>query len=339
MWNHGHKGGSMRSVSGASLAVAAMLVLGAAVTTAGCGKVGELKARKAFKSANQAYTQQDWKRAAGLYEDAIGSFPDLEHGQPYFYLGNSYDNQFKPSKKGEAENDGLMTRAVGNYQKAADMLSASDRPKDKELGKLALQYLVAAYGPDKLADPAKAEPVVQKMIQLEPSEPTNYYALAKIYEDAGAYPEAEQMLMKAKEVRPNDPSVYMMLAGFYNRQQQFDKTIAALEERAAKEPTNPEAYFTIATYYWDNASKNYRLNEAQKKDNVQKGLVAIDKALELKPDYIDALIYKGLLLRVQANLDKDPKKQQELLKEAVALHDKAEDLRKKKASGVPDSKD
>jgi tetratricopeptide (TPR) repeat protein len=147
------------------------------------------------------------------------------------------------------------------------------------------------------------------------------------------------MLMKAKEARPNDPTVYTTLAGYYNRQNEFDKTIDALAQGAAKDPNNPVAYFTIATYYWDNANKNYRLNEAQKKDNVQKGLVAIDKALELKPDYVDAMVYKGLLLRLQANLEKDPKKQQELLKEAIALHDKAEDLRKKRATGVPDPKD
>jgi tetratricopeptide (TPR) repeat protein len=340
MCEYGHKGGSMRSVSGASLAAAAMLVLLTAVSTAGCGKVGELKARKDFKGANQLYAQQDWKRAADLYEDAVRSFPDLEHGQPYFYLGNSYDNLWKPSKKGEAENDGLMAKAVENYQKAAEMLAASDKPKDKELGKLALQYLVAAYGADKLNDPAKAEPVVQKMIQLEPNEPTNYFQLSKIYEDAGAYPEAEQMLLKAKEARPNDPQVYTTLAGYYNRQNEFDKTIDALAQGASKDPTNPVAYFTIATYYWDNANKNYRLNEAQKKDNVQKGLEAINKALELKPDYMEAMVYKGLLLRIEANLEKDPKKQQELMKEAIALHDKAEELRKKRATGLaPDSKD
>ena len=38
------------------------------------------------------------------------------------------------------------TKAVENYQKAAEKLSASDKPDDKKLGTLSLQYLVAAYG-------------------------------------------------------------------------------------------------------------------------------------------------------------------------------------------------
>ena len=37
------------------------------------------------------------------------------------------------------------------------------------------------------------------MIQIDPGEPSNYFVLAKIYEDAGAYPEAEQTLINAKE--------------------------------------------------------------------------------------------------------------------------------------------
>src|SRR6185295_2648830 len=195
----------MRSLSRASLACAAMLALGSVTSSVACAKVGEIKAKKAFKAANQAYQAQDYKKAGDLYEEAVAADPNLNSA--YFFLGNSYDNQYKPSKKGEAANDALLTKAVENYQKAAEKLSASSKPDDKKLGTLSLQYLVASYGPDKLADPAKAEPVVQKMIQLEPQEPSNYFALAKIYEDAGAYEEAEKTLVQAKTAKPSDPAV------------------------------------------------------------------------------------------------------------------------------------
>src|SRR5215813_5009435 len=321
----------MRSLSGASLTVAAVLSLGA-FASVGCAKVGEIKAKKAFKSANQAYQAQDYKKAAGLYEEAIAADPGLSVA--YFYLGNSYDNLYKPSKKGEPDNDALLTKAVDNYQQAAEKLSASSDPANKKLGTLSLQYLVASYGPDKLNDPAKAEPVVQRMIQLEPGEPANYFALAKIYEDAGAYEEAEKMLQNAKQAKPSDPAVYMTLAGYYNRQGRFDKTIEALEERAQKEPNNPEAFYTIATYYWDEAYRDFKLKESEKKDFVGKGVEAVDHALQIKPDYTEALVYKNLLLRLQANMEKDTSKQQSLIKEADRLRDKAQELRKQKAAGV-----
>jgi tetratricopeptide (TPR) repeat protein len=315
-------------LSGASLALTAVL----AFSFVGCAKVGEIKAKKAFKSANQAYQAQDYKKAAGFYEEAVAADPNL--AQAYFYLGNSYDNLYKPSKKGDPDNDALLTKAVENYQRAAEKLSASDDPANKKLGTLSLQYLVASYGPDKLNDPAKAEPVVQRMIQLEPGEPANYFALAKIYEDAGAYEEAEKMLQNAKQAKPSDPAVYMTLAGYYNRQGRFDKTIEALEERAQKEPNNPEAFYTIATYYWDEAYRDFKLKENEKKEFVGKGVEAVDHALQIKPDYTEALVYKNLLLRLQANMEKDPAKQQQLLKEADRLRDKAQELRKQKAAGV-----
>jgi tetratricopeptide (TPR) repeat protein len=300
------------------------------ISAAGCAKVSQLKAMKSFKNANQAYQRQDYKVAAELYEDALRANPDL--AEAYFFLGNSYDNLWKPTKKGDAGNDALIEKAADNYQKAAERLPA-DKPDDAKLKTLALQYLVATYGPDKLNDPTRAEPVVERMIKLDPSDIANYIALARIYETSGAPDKAEAVLQRAKEMRPNDPSIYLQLAAFYNRQNRFDKTIDALDQRAAKEANNPEAFYTIATYYWDKAYRDVRLNAAQKKEYVQKGLEAIERALQIKPDYMEALVYKNLLLRLQANIEKDPAKQQALIKQADQLRDRAEVLRKQKTAG------
>jgi tetratricopeptide (TPR) repeat protein len=327
---YGNEGGSMRAMSGASLALIAMLTLGTIVSSA-CSQVGAVQARRSFKAANTEYQAQNYAKAAQLYEEALKNDPTLV--QAYFFLGNSYDNQWKPSRRGEPANDALMDKAVENYQLGAEKLGASADPEHKKLGKLSLEYLQAAYGADKLNDPAKAEPIVQKMIQLEPNESSNYFVLAKIYEDAGAYPESEQTLLKARELRPNDPAVYMTLAGYYNRQGQFDKTIEALEQRAKVEPDNPEAFQTIAAYYWDETRGDAALNDTQRRNYIQKGLEAANRALQIKGDYVEALTFKGLLLRLQANLEKDPARQQSLMKEAVALSDKANDLRKQKTAG------
>ena len=172
------------------------------------------------------------------------------------------------------------------------------------------------------------------MIDLEPNEPTNYFVLADIYADSGEYELAEQTYLKAKEVRPNDPAVYMQLAGFYNSQGDFEKTIAAVTDRTKVEPNNPEAYQTLATYYWDKAYRDFRLNEKEKLQYVLSGLEAVDKAIQIKSDYMEAVAYKNLLLRLQANLSKDPAEQQRLLREADQLRDKAEALRKQKAAGT-----
>lgn len=305
---------------------AALLVAAFATATSGCGYVSTLKAQMAFRDANAAYQAQDYRKAIEKYKEALVHKPDL--AVAYFYLGNSYDNLYKPGRKGEEANDANLQEAVTYYRKAAETVD------DPKLRKLSFEYLLATYGPEKLNDPSQAEPIVRKMIEMDPDEPSNYFALAKIYEDAGNYEEAEKMLLQARDRRPKDSTTYMQLAGFYNRQGRFDQTIEALEARAASEPNNPEAYYTIATYLWDKTFRDFRLKDADKRAYLEKGVAATDKAIAIKNDYLEAIVYKGLLLRLQANMEKDRGRQQALLKEADELRDRAKALQKAKQAGA-----
>jgi tetratricopeptide (TPR) repeat protein len=126
----------------------------------------------------------------------------------------------------------------------------------------------------------------------------------------------------------------MQLAGYYNRQGEFEKTMEALHQRAAKEPDNPEAHYYIANYYWDKVFRDFRLREAEKRDYIGKGLDAVDKAIQLNPNYIEAITYRGLLLRLEANLEKSAERQKALLREAEELQQRARDLQKKRTAGV-----
>ena len=317
----------MRVRSKAILASTAIIT---AVALSACSQIGNLQARKAFKDANTMYQAQNYREAATEYEKAIAAAPDSNEAiTAYFFLGNSYDNLYKPARKGEADNDAFLTKAIENYKISAEREVA--RP---DIKKLALQYLVNAYGPDKLDDPTQAEPIVQRMMQIDPTNTENYFGLANIYENAGNLDEAEAMLNKAREVKPKEAAVYQQLAGFYQRQGEFDKLIAAVQQRAELEPNNPEAHYAVATYYWDEAYRNTRLNEAQKREYVKNGLTAVDKALALNADYVEALTYRGLLLRVEAAMEKDAARQKALLNEASQLQEKAVALKKKQASGA-----
>lgn len=310
-------------------AVFVVTLVGASLAAAGCGQYSfsALKARKAYKEANDLYKASRWKEAADRYEAAAASDPTLPG--VYFFLGNSYDNQFKPSRIGEPDNDAVLQKAIENYRIAAD------KDPDPLMRQRAMEYLVAAYGSDKLNDPSQAEPIVKRMIDENPNEPMNYFYLSKIYEDAGRYEEAEQALMQAREAKPNEPTVYTTLSAFYNRQGDFDKTIEALHKAADLAPTNPQGYHLVATYYQEKVQKDHRLTPAQAKEYVLNGIEAENKALSLNPDYVEAMVYKNILLRHQARLETDRAVQTRLLKEADDLRNKAMEMGKKKASGLP----
>jgi len=321
----------------ASVAVA-VLAIGLSAATAGCGKysIRNLKAMKAFKEANDHYRASRWREAADRYEAVIAAHPDTNAAPDflaaYFFLGNSYDNLWKPARKGEPDNDAFMTKAIENYTKAAE------QSKDALIKRRAMEYIVAAYAPDKLNDPGQAEPIVQKMIQMDPNEPTAYFQLSKIYEDAGRYEEAEAALLKARDVRPNDPTVWNSIAGYYNRQGEFEKTMEAFNKAAELDPNNPQGYHLIGSYYQEKASKDFRLTPAQKAEYNSKGIAAEDKALALNPNYIEALVYKNILLRQAALVEKDPAKQKELLNEADELRGKAMQLQKTGGAQQPGAK-
>ena len=307
------------------MVTATAIVVAVGVATAGCGRysIGALKGQKAYKDANELYRTSQWKDAAAKYEYVLQQDPS--RSEVYFYLANSYDNAYKPSRAGEPENDSFIQKAIQNYRKAAEV---DQKP---EMKKLALQYLVAAYGPDKLNDPNQAEPIVQEMIQLAPNDAGNYFALARIYEDAGRYDEAEAALLKARDGNPEDVTVYVQLSGFYNRQGQFDKTIEALNKAAEIKPDDPQGHQLVATYYWEKAFKDHTLTPAAKKNYIMKGIEATDRALKLNPDYAEALTYKNILLRMQAGLETDLGKRAELMKAADQIRVRAMELQAKAA--------
>jgi hypothetical protein len=333
----------MRKVSSAAGLVAVVAAVGAA---AGCGQIGMLKGKMAFKDANAAYTSQNYPLAAKKYEEAIAQgCSDTECRPPelaysYFFLASSYDNMYKPAKKDDPKNQELLKKAVDNYSKAAE------RSPNGDYKKRALQYLVAIHGPDKLNDPGAAEPIVSRLISMDPNDVTNYFQMSRLYEDASDFEKAEAQLLKAREVKPDDPDVYAQMAGFYEKRGNFDKQMEALMTRAQKSPDSPEALHLIGSTYWTKAclpsrpqcSQTAPANDAIKAKYVQAGLEAEDKALALRSDYIDALVYKNLLLRSQAYLEKkDAARQKALIDQANALVAQVGEIRKRQA-GQPNPK-
>ncbi len=305
-----------------------VVVAGLSLSLAGCGEMNKLKARRAWKEAIQLYQQQDYKRAADKFKETVDFDPNF--AAAYFYLANSYDNLYKSTKRGDPTNDAYLTKAIDYYKEAA----AKDT--DSKQRKLAERFLLNAYGPDQLNQPEQMEPLLQKMLEQDPSDLNTYFALAKLYEDSGQYEQAEQWLNKAKEVNPKDPSVYGQLAGFYDRQGDFDKTQQAYEQWKQVDPRNPEVYYTLASRYWDKVYRDKRLKDPEKRELIQKGLQEANQALQIKPDYIEALTSKGLLIRQEAALEKDRAKYDALMKEAQTYTDKATALQKKKAAGLGD---
>lgn len=308
-----------------------VIVAALSLSLVGCGQFGKLKASKHFKDANALYAQQDYRGAAAEYKSAIEADPSLN--EAYFFLANSYDNLYKPARKGNELNDSYLQDALKNYKIASEKL-IDDREETKLLRKRTLQFMAALYAKDKLNQPDEAEPVVKQLIAMEPNDPGSYFALVKIYEDAGKIDDAEEILKQAQAAAPDKTEVWSTSAQFYNRKGEFDRAMDSFARITQIEPKNPQNFYQMAVFYEEKVRKDFTLKPAQVADYLTKGMEAVDKALELRPDYFEALTYKNLLLRQQASkVEKNPKRQQELIRQADEYQKRAIDTRNRQQTG------
>lgn len=99
-------------------------------------------------------------------------------------------------------------------------------------------------------------------------------------------------------------------------------------------PEQPVSLYSIGVAAWNKVYNNNSIDYATKQQKVALGLEALRKAVEIKPDYYDAMFYLGLMLREKAKLETDGNARTADVNEAEVWLKKGLDLRKK-AQGAP----
>jgi TonB family protein len=176
---------------------------------------------------------------------------------------------------------------------------------------------------------SQREDSVKSKATPAPLGPQAYFDLAKLEEDAGEVADAEATLLKARRVLPTNTDVPIQLAYFYNRRGQFEKTMAMLQTASRIDPKDAEIDYMIASFYFDKISHDASLGPLQRATYIREGIAAADRALALEPDYMEALVYKGLLLRKRAEAVTDSAQKSRILAEADGLKTRAAAARTK----------
>jgi tetratricopeptide (TPR) repeat protein len=307
------------------------LVLIVPLLAGGCG---QMRARQAFKDGNKAYKEEDFKKAITKYDAATKLDPGF--AEAWFYLGSAQNAMYRPGKP-QPDNVAHLDEAIKAYQKSLEVNKAdSDNRKKVKLNTLAA--LTSIYSDDPKRDYDTAYKYAQQLVAENPNDPKNLYAMANLYEKFEKVDDAERMYKQIAEQNPNDPKACGALAGFYNKplwkdetganRSKFTEVVQILDRCAQLAPNDPSGYQKVATFYWDKAYRDPLISDQEKLVYAQKGLDAVDKALALKPDYFEAVIFKGLLMREKAKATPDAKLKQQYLDEAVTLAKQGQDLRK-----------
>jgi len=298
-----------------TVCVLALVALPLAV--AGCSSI---KARAAFQDANKLYKLEKYKEAIALYQRAVTLDPDF--AEAHFYLANANQALYRPGKT-SPENVVHLETALSEYLEALERNKAKNAG-EQQVRRNTLVALVGIFSEEPKKDYQKALGYAENLVHDKPDAPESLFAIAALYEKFQKTTEAETSYKRAFELNPQNVKACSALAAFYNKaywngHSRFDDAIATLEKCAGLAPNDPVGYYKLSTFYWDKAYRDTEISDAQKLTYADAGLRAADRALTLKPDNCDALIYKGLLLRVKAQAAANPRLRDKLLEEAEAI--------------------
>jgi tetratricopeptide (TPR) repeat protein len=296
----------------------------AAIIAGGCARV---QSKAAYQDGNKLYKEENYKRAVERYETAIRHDPDMI--EAHFYLGSSRQSLYRP---GKPDTQAHLEAAIAAYEKVL-ALSGANPETAKKVKANALGALVGIYSEDPYKDFEKARGYAEQLVKDNPNDVRNLYAMANLFEKFGHVDEAEAAYKKAAELNPSDTKACGALASFYNKalwegRARFDEAVTTLERCAALAPTDAGGWQKVAAFYWDKAYRDPLLDDKSKAQYVEKGLAAVGKALEIKPDFFEAIIYKGLLFRVKAAVERNPALRMQYLNEAGDLQKQGLELKK-----------
>jgi tetratricopeptide (TPR) repeat protein len=163
-------------------------------------------------------------------------------------------------------------------------------------------------------------------------------------------PKSEQMAQKGIETfqevaeHPKDPAnqktAMISIASLYYQLKKYDKSKEWCNKILQVDPQNAEAYYRIAVIDYDDVfektgvqGENVDFMNPEEKVKAQKdieeGISGLDKALEIRPSYFDAMEYKNLLWREKAKFEKNAAEKAKLLQEADKIYNTGLQLRLK----------
>ena len=106
----------------------------------------------------------------------------------------------------------------------------------------------------------------------------------------------------------------------------FPQQETAMLEKVKEQPSAVN-YHALAVLYFERTFRGTSLQVDDRSKLVNAGLAASDAALSYDPDYMEALVYKNLLLRLKGQLETDPAERVRLIEEADRLRSRAMTLR------------
>lgn len=183
-------------------------------------------------------------------------------------------------------NRGIQYYNVQNYAKAAEDFEKAFRCKPDN-GFLYMLGLSQMYGEvfkpkDEPKNFKNAVTTFNGLIQKKYEEPNIYIFLSDLHKMENDTVRAIRAINNGEKAYPDTTRIMIQKFNIYLWSGQTEEALSLLQQIKEKEPTNHVVFFNIGTV----------LNEI---GNFDEAIVAFERAIELKPDYFDALFNFGTM--------------------------------------------
>jgi tetratricopeptide (TPR) repeat protein len=231
--------------------------------------------------------------------------------------GNSYYQQEQYSKALEAYQKGLELDPDATFAWRSLGLSALALYRPGDESPRNLEYATTAIDAFEkyLADYPNDDKIPEYLMST--------YVNAKKYDDAIAFIDR-----RIKEKPDQEAKLQRTKVTILTQAGRLDQAFALVNQLQGEE--RAQALYSIGVSAWDKVFHDPgTLDYESRSQLVDMGMNAIKQALDIKPDYFEAMVYYGLLYRQKAALETDPAKRLEDEQIASDWQQKAIALRKK----------
>jgi len=175
----------------------------------------------------------------------------------------------------------------------------------------------------------------QKYLEENPTDSKVEDYLMATYVNAGHYDEALQYIDKKAQENPQDAQKWKQARfNILLKAERLDDALALAPQLAPAD--RAAALYSIGVALWKKVYQDKgQIPMDQRSAMIEKGINAEKAALDIKPDYSDAMFYYGLLFRERAKIEIDGAKRLEDEKLANEWATKGAELMKKKAAQPP----
>src|SRR5262249_55000503 len=229
--------------------------------------------------------------------------------------------------------------ALQHYTKAKQI-----DPSFPELERMIGYSQIGLYIPDDKTpqNEAHADQAIAQLsayLKKKPDDRIARDALINMYLNANRTSQAIDYFRNYLNEHPADLEAVKSIATLYAKQGDFNKSLEWYQKITLLDSKNPESFYIFGVVCYEKVAKNPPADPNEKRDIIEKGKNALQHAIDMKPDYFEAMAYLNLLWRQQALTETDPLKAQEDIKNADEIRSRAVEIikQKKAAAGAKKS--